>query len=471
VSDRVSVFLVSADADHAVCDSLKRELLAAGANADIEVDAWGGDHLLWGSEWAILVLTPQTLTSHWAFLAMKLALQRQERWLLRGVLVLLAEPVEPSAMPAEWARLPQFDLPRDPVGEMLRLLGLLGLDSNAPRRPAPSPRWVPAERALSSAPMQRLPPRLLSLGFTRHSTEVDYLLPPLCPVPAGPFLMGTDPRQESKRDLKQLKRVFSWSQPQHWVMLPTFHIACYPVTVAEFACFVVGHQLAKNDDGYDLEQQWLDWDTQLAWELELSWRDQLATPDHPVDNVNWHDAMGYAAWLARLTGQPWRLATEAEWEKAARWDPHEGASHRYPWGDAFDPTKANTMEGGVGTTTPVGSYPTGASPYGAQDMAGNAQEWTRSLWRAYPYRAEDGREDVAQREKPRVIRGGSWSNWATRARADRRAIGAPEERYGGLGFRLVCGDPAEEDMQAEQESRNAVIWNPVIPPPWWREKH
>lgn len=174
----------------------------------------------------------------------------------------------------------------------------------------------------------------------------------------------------------------------------------------------------------------------------VDWQTQLHGMDHPIVNVGWRDALAYAAWLARVTSQPWRLPTEAEWEKAARWDSTRRYSRIYPWDDAFDQSRANTNESGIGATTPVGSYPTGASPYGAQDMAGNVWEWTSSLFRPYPYNASDGRER-ADAPGSRVLRGGSWTYNARLARAAYRFHRVPSSVLDRGGFRLVLAVPGE----------------------------
>jgi serine/threonine-protein kinase len=99
--------------------------------------------------------------------------------------------------------------------------------------------------------------------------------------------------------------------------------------------------------------------------------------NHPVIYVSWVDANIYCAWADR------RLPTEAEWEKAAIWDPEKNEKRIYPWGNDFDCTKGN-FEGakcdGFTGTAPVGSFPSGASPYGALDMGGNVWEWVHDAF-------------------------------------------------------------------------------------------
>jgi formylglycine-generating enzyme required for sulfatase activity len=134
----------------------------------------------------------------------------------------------------------------------------------------------------------------------------------------------------------------------------------------------------------------------------------------------------YCAWLSRETGLRYRLPTEAEWEKAARGT--DGRAH--PWGDAFDPRRANTREAGIGETTPVGSFPDGASPYGALDMAGNVEECTGSLYRLYP----GSRVSDPEAGSYLVTRGGCFALDGDLARCDRRH-GLPFAP--AAGFRLA----------------------------------
>jgi serine/threonine-protein kinase len=134
--------------------------------------------------------------------------------------------------------------------------------------------------------------------------------------------------------------------------------------------------------------------------------------DHPVTGINSEDAMAYAAWASK------RLPTEQEWEKAAR-----GTDGRtYPWGEGLDPKRCNVSESGIADTTPVGSFPQGASPYGCLDMAGNVWEWCETWYQEGVYR---------------IIRGGSHDESGEVAYCARRKSFMPDLRNYDIGFRCA----------------------------------
>ncbi len=301
------------------------------------------------------------------------------------------------------------------------------------------------ERLVPPPIAERFPQRLADLGFVRHTgaaSEEWYITPPLCQIEAGPFLMGSNRQQDTEAKDNEL--------PQHTVETESYQIGAYPVTVAEYDCAVRAGIVRKPHYGL------------------ITWTYQLQRLDMPVTCISWADAIAYAAWLARLTGQTWRLPTEAEWEKAAR-----GTDGRiYPWGNQWDSSRANIDEfdawilnheqhnvdsGMMGkwrsllahvmakphkplddVPTPVGAFAERGdkSPYGVHDLAGNVWEWTTSLFRPYPYLADDGREDP-EITGTRVLRGGSWGNSASEARSANRNGNAPTEPDDSMGFRLI----------------------------------
>jgi formylglycine-generating enzyme required for sulfatase activity len=251
------------------------------------------------------------------------------------------------------------------------------------------------------------------VALARHSDMIA--------LPAGEFLMGTSDAQVAQLLRKEAwakewddRSLFHAEQPQHMVRLPAFAIAAHPVTNAEYRDFVW-------EAGYRTPRGW----------LALDIPEGLG--DAPVTEVSWADARAYCRWLSQMTGLAFRLPTEAEWERAAR-----GEDGRlYPWGNDFDPWRCNTLESGNGGVTPVGLYsPSGDSPCGAADMAGNVWEWTSSLLHPYPYRADDGREE-AQAAGPRVARGGAWYYSRKLARCAAREGLLPTYTSPTLGFRLA----------------------------------
>lgn len=216
-------------------------------------------------------------------------------------------------------------------------------------------------------------------------------------------------------------------RPTHQVRLDDFYIDRYPVTNEEYKRFI-------DDTGRPAPYYTVEW----ADADDYNWNPDKRTPPegkekHPVVLVSWEDARAYAAWAGK------RLPTEAEWERAAR-----GADgRRWPWGDEFARGRCNTRESGLGGTAPVDAFtPACDSPDGVADMIGNVWEWTSSLFRPYPYDANDGRESY-EAEGWRVLRGGSWSNDLDRARCTARLDG-DFLFFKNVGFRCaVSADKVE----------------------------
>jgi formylglycine-generating enzyme required for sulfatase activity len=154
------------------------------------------------------------------------------------------------------------------------------------------------------------------------------------------------------------------------VWLPDFFIDVYPVSNAEYARFIAATERAT-------PQHWKDG----------SFATDIA--DHPVVFVTWRDAAAYAEWAGKV------LPSGQQWEKAARGT--RGSA--YPWGDQPTPAKCNVRENGVGETTPVDRYQSGASPYGVYDMCGNVWEWCAT-------ESRPGRHE---------LKGGAWTSPFERA--------------------------------------------------------
>jgi formylglycine-generating enzyme required for sulfatase activity len=211
-----------------------------------------------------------------------------------------------------------------------------------------------------------------------------------CDVPAGEFLMGNSRETDAMADDSET--------PQHRVTLEGFSVSKYPVTNAQYDAFVL-------DGGYT--KKWQHCWTKDGWR----WKGDRSGPDkvgggfglanHPVVNVTWYESMAFCRWLGERSALPIALPSEAQWEKAARGID----ARRYPWGAEITPEYANYDQTGIRTTSAVGIFPKGQSPYGALDMSGNVWEWCRTKWRDnYNAAADDNPEGTNWR----VVRGGSF---------------------------------------------------------------
>ncbi len=248
------------------------------------------------------------------------------------------------------------------------------------------------------------PTSLLGIGSTMIGSDGMTLLF----VPAGEFIMGNDSNVNEK--------------PAHQVFLAAYWIDQTEVTNAQYAKCVSVKECTQPSSSLFGNSKF---------------------ENFPVVSLVWDQARSYCEWVGR------RLPTEAEWEKAAR-----GTDGQiYPWGNS-EPSNNFLNVSNATVITRVGSYPNGASPYGALDMSSNAWEWVSSLYKAYPYDANDGREEMLSVDS-RVIRGVTegfyegkpvfdwvrrWyypETYYERARSSKRAKDAPSIYNEHLGFRCV----------------------------------
>ncbi|MFE0470267.1 formylglycine-generating enzyme family protein [Streptomyces sp. NPDC058947] len=255
--------------------------------------------------------------------------------------------------------------------------------------------------------------------------RIDPLAPAMADVPAARVRLGlaedrVDAVAAAWRHVGVTRAWIAKEAPEYEADIAAFRIARYPVTNAEYRLF-----LTENPDAG----------------LPTSWRFGVYPPhlaNHPVWSVSPQDADAYAAWLAHRTGRAFRLPTEAEWEYAAS----GGDGRAYPWGEEPGEDRANTVEYGPLTTTPVGMYPAGRSPFGTYDMAGNVEEYVADDYRPYPGgRPVDDDLHENAGTSYRVARGGSFTRYADLSRCRRRHGWYRRDLY-AMGFRLAETPPA-----------------------------
>ena len=315
----------------------------------------------------------------------------------------------------------------------------------------------------------------------------DYLSPPMIAIAGGKYSIGSGEGVEEDE------------APVHQITLAAFALGQFPVTNAEYRCFIEA-------GGYDDDRwwqsaaarrwrrgegtadgpkrgwrEWRDWykadpqrignqlrDGKITSVSARRWEDQVAITDaefelrldgwypvgrrtlpdfwnnpaynqdsQPVVGIGWHEARAYCAWLSAQTGNVYRLPSEVEWEAAASGK----KARKYAWGNKFDASRCNTFESHIRGTTPVGVFPGGETPEGLVDMSGTIIEWTSSLYRSYPYLPDDGREETENADDPRGLRGGSWLNNRGSCRCAYRDGYDPGSRVVSIGFRVCCAPP------------------------------
>ncbi|RME73951.1 MAG: formylglycine-generating enzyme family protein [Chloroflexi bacterium] len=256
-------------------------------------------------------------------------------------------------------------------------------------RPTPTPTPVPTRTPTGQAQTD--------IQVTPTPTEPPRPVDDMVLIPAGPFIFGSDDFEPNE-------------SPQQVVDLPAFEIDRFEVTNDDFMLFV-------NATGYQTENERKG--AKKTWQSYLDGRG-----NHPVVKVTWNDAVAYCEWLGK------RLPTEMEWEKAARGE----NGNIFPWGNTFDPSRANVKETGIRGTVAVGSFPAGASPYGVEDMAGNVWEWTADPYQPYP---NSTYQDKFYSDDLRVTRGGGWFDDEAQVRASNRSAAALDAANDDLGFRCV----------------------------------
>ncbi|UVS80265.1 ergothioneine biosynthesis protein EgtB [Actinokineospora sp. UTMC 2448] len=269
--------------------------------------------------------------------------------------------------------------------------------------------------------------------------------PPAAPLPArevlvpgGPFTMGTSAEPWALDN----------ERPAFGVDLAPYWIDTVPVSNGDYLAFI-------DAGGYDDPRWWSEsgWAHRMKaslsaprfWERDgdrwVRTRFGVVEPvplDEPVVHVCFHEAAAYAKWAGK------RLPTEAEWEKAARWDPASGRSRRYPWGDDDPgPQHANLGQRHL-RPAPVGAYPAGESPLGVRQLIGDVWEWCDSDFLPYPgFRAFPYKEysEVFFRGDYKMLRGGSFGTDAAAVRGTFRNWDHPIRRQIFAGFR--CARDAE----------------------------
>jgi formylglycine-generating enzyme required for sulfatase activity len=283
-------------------------------------------------------------------------------------------------------------------------------------------------------------------------------------IPAGEFKMGSGESAEATAAFFNKTYgvdflnadFFKGEHPQHRVRITKpFYLGTCHVTRGQFRRFVADTGYKTDAEKGEKSGAW-GWDPDkkaFGVNEKYSWRNAgfAQTDEHPVVNVSWNDAVAFCKWLSKKESKTYRLPTEAEWEYACR----AGTTTRYSSGDdpetlakvgnvadaavkAHFPDWTCTIKASDGYvfTSPVGSFKPNA--FGLYDMHGNAWQWCADRYDP-EYYAKSPADDptVPDSGNDRVLRGGSWSDWADLARSACRNRFTPDDRYYSSGFRVA----------------------------------
>jgi len=386
---------------------LPRSRLASGNDAERLLDAFIDARLLvssQGAAGAVIEVAHEALFREWPRLRDWIGERADDLRTLR----------QAEAAATEWQRsggATSHLWPHERLQPVLEALARLGKDRADLAQPACSFLRPEAERLLAEIDQPatshyrraEIGDRLASIGDLRPGVgiraggapDIDW-----CEIPAGTVEL------EDGRGEFRVERFF---------------IARYPLTWWQYQAFVADPQ------GYADRRRW--WQ---GLRRDDSPGEQFRSLGNcSAENVSWYDAVAYCRWASVRLGYEVRLPTEAEWQQAASGGQ---SGNTYPWGSAWQESRANTWESRLGRTTAVGMYPAGACALGVLDLAGNVWEWCLSEY-------NDARRTRGGIGARRVVRGGSWRNARGGARCASRNGDGPGSRSANLGLRLVCLSP------------------------------
>jgi len=277
--------------------------------------------------------------------------------------------------------------------------------------------------ACSAAPAPKgLTPNAASLSLAADAQMVT--------VPEGQYVAGSTPEERAQayddffatagNETARDKKWFDGEEERHLEHLPAFRIDLMPVTHSQYAEFVAAtgtHPPTIDEAAWKAQGLAQDYAT-VAGFIWKAGEPPAGKLDHPVVLVTYDEAAAYCAWRGKQRGEARRLPTAMEYEKAERGD----GGVAYPWGNSYEADKLDSAVKGPGDTVPVGTYITGASPYGVLDLAGNVFEWTST-----PYSGDR-----------RTVKGSAYEDFGGVGRGAGRHGRAPSLRHIIIGFRCAA---------------------------------